>query len=41
MVRTGSLHHREENTEERKWGKKRKAHEEKEVIADKREKMNK
>ncbi len=41
MVRTGSLHHRKENTEGRKWGIKRKAHEEEEIIADKREKMNK
>jgi hypothetical protein len=41
MVCTGSLHHRKENTEGRKWGKKRKAHEEDEIIADKREKMNK
>ncbi len=41
MVCTGSLHHRKENTERRKWGKKRKAHEEEEIIADKREKMNK
>jgi hypothetical protein len=41
MVHTGSLHHRKENTEGIKWGRKRKAHEEEEIIAEKREKMNK
>jgi hypothetical protein len=40
MVHTGSLS-TEKKTEGRKWGRKRKAHEEEEIIADKREKMNK
>jgi len=37
MVHTGSLHHRKGNTEGRKWARKRKAHEEEEIIAEKGE----